>query len=234
MGLEAELFLIFKNHSCDGSMYRDERVFAAYAWSLSMQELPGANAFAKLSTLPPDELRKVLEARFGRKPGGNWQPARLEKPNKYAQERAELNLKANDFAARMYQEERDKHGPIRHDLGHEVEALATILPENCGAGSWEIKTPESAARKLLYHARVVERCEVRLWGRARRSVRQMIEFAAPIVQAAADKRAQEKREREEREREREEAAQRRRAELDAVAHQAKTRPVGQVKVVIQQ
>src|SRR5829696_3489080 len=57
---DLELFLIYKEYKFDGAMFRDERIYAAYMHARSSYELPRANAFAKVATLPPDELRRLL------------------------------------------------------------------------------------------------------------------------------------------------------------------------------
>jgi hypothetical protein len=191
---ECDILLLTLKDTCNGERFRDVRVYAAFHWIDSNRYFP---VWAKIASLPPEELQAEIERRGARqREAAKKQP---EKPDKYVRHYEELKRKGESFYQRMLEEEEKRYAPHTFTLAAEFEAIRLVLPEHNPAGQWSMKATEKAMRRALFFAQILEKCEVVLWGKARTRVVEAVEKFTPLVEAFDLARAEEKRRREEEE-----------------------------------
>lgn len=184
-------FLWYRKY--DGETYRDEQAFAAKRW--------WAYRWIVQGILYPAPYRA---------------PASQHKPTRYERERALLKEQADRLEKDAKEREKRLYGPRAFPLVATLEGIAEGLKElerrPYTPGFVYYPPDEKKARQLLIYARLMEACELALWGEARPGTLAEIEARSAEVAAFEETREREKREKEERERREREERERQRLE----------------------
>src|ERR1043165_8107288 len=192
---EKESFLLWYR-KYDGETYRDVRAFAAKRWWTYRWIVQGSLYPAPYR--PPAPQRK---------------PTRHERERALLKEQADkLEKDAKELEKRLYE---PRAFPLVATLEGITEGLKELDRKPYTPGFIYYPPAESKARQLLIYARLMEACELALWGEARPDTLAEIEARSAEVSAFEETREREKREREEKERrEREEKERREREERE--------------------
>src|ERR1043165_751952 len=185
-------------HKYDGETYRDERAFAAKRW--------WAYRWIVQGSLYPAPYRP---------------PAPERKPTRHERERALLKEQADRLEKDAKEREKRLYGPRAFPLVAMLEGIAEGLKElerkPYTPGFVYYRAEEKRARQLLIYARLMEACELALWGEARPDTLGEIEARSAEVSAFEETRGRGKREKEEKERREREERERQRLEREAAA-----------------